>query len=97
MTSPLVIYGGFDGTETNLTERDWENNVVILDGQNLRRVMDIQADDVLLDGLIITNGYLSAGDGAGLRMNNSPQGLTMANCRIVGSRCVTAGLHQATF
>jgi hypothetical protein len=84
-TAALQIYGGFDGTETNITERDWVNHAVLLDGGASNCVVDIQADNVLLDGLIITNGYETAADGAGIRMNNSGTGLTMLNCRVVGN------------
>ena len=32
MRNNLAIYGGFDGTETDLAQRDWKNNVTILSG-----------------------------------------------------------------
>jgi hypothetical protein len=83
----LEIYGGFAGTETNVTDRDWDANEVLLDGQGARRVIDINAGDVVLDGLTITNGYLDANlfeGGAGIRMpSGSPNNLTLANCRVV--------------
>ena len=82
----LSIYGGFAGTETMLSQRNWTNNKVIFNGEDTRRVLDIQADDTLLDGLVITNGYIPSGineNGAGIRMHNSGTGLTILNCRIL--------------
>ena len=84
-TNGLQIYGGFAGTETLLAERDLANNEVLLDGDAAHCVVDIQADDVLLDGLIITNGYEALAYGAGIRMNDSGADLTMLNCRVVGN------------
>lgn len=85
-TDGLQIYGGFDGTETDISQRDWVNHAVLLDGQDARLVMDIQANDILLDGLTITNGHHTGATsvyGAGLLMNDSGSNLTMLNCRIV--------------
>jgi len=80
----LSVHGGFAGTETSLTQRDWTNSESLLAGRT-HRVVDIQADNVLLDGLTITNGYQFTGNGSGIRMENSGQNLTMLNCRIVGN------------
>ena len=35
MRNDLAIYGGFDGTETNLNQRDWRNNITALSGDLL--------------------------------------------------------------
>ena len=40
MKNNLAIYGGFDGVETDLSQRDWKNNVTILSG-------DLNGDDVI--------------------------------------------------
>ncbi|MCP4437754.1 MAG: T9SS type A sorting domain-containing protein [Aureispira sp.] len=55
------LYGGFIGTETTLTQRDWENNATIFDGYNsasgtFSSVHIIVADNVTnctLDGFIL--------------------------------------------
>ena len=53
-------------------------------------MIDIQADDVLLDGIIITNGYELDGHGAGLRVDGY-QGLTLLNCSIVNNTVALNG------
>ena len=87
-TDDLNIYGGFSGVETNLVDRDWTNNEVRLDGEDIRRVIDIQADNILLDGVTVTNGRLrDPQHGAGLRMDSgSATNLTLANCRFVSNQ-----------
>ncbi len=52
----VAIYGGFAGTESSRAERDWENNVTIVDGGNARRCIHITASNVTLDGFTIENG-----------------------------------------
>jgi len=89
-TNGLSIYGGFAGTETSLGQRDWTNNLVLLDGGATHFVLDIQAGDVLLDGLIITNAFATSVGGTlyggALTMSSGAQNLTMLNCRVVGNR-----------
>ena len=72
VNQPVEIYGGFTGTETMLSERDWENNITTLsadilgddvedDFENFRsdnaaHIFVINEDGSTLDGLTITGG-----------------------------------------
>lgn len=83
----IEIYGGFIGTETMLSERDWENNITILSGDingddveddfenfrsdNAAHVLIINEDDVTLDGLTIKGGNA--------RIDEPPVGTTNYN------------------
>ncbi|MGQ9809135.1 MAG: right-handed parallel beta-helix repeat-containing protein [Armatimonadota bacterium] len=53
------LYGGFVGTETARTQRDWRMNVTVLDGAGSGNVVTAPAaaiSDTVLDGFIIQNG-----------------------------------------
>ncbi len=82
------IYGGFDGTETDLAQRDWLANPTILDGDigapgvdtdNASHVVESSdADGAVLDGFTITHGYANSGgrfnNGAGFYLDRgNPQ------------------------
>ena len=84
-TAPLSIYGGFDGTELTLCDRDANINSLgypnffpnpsILDGGGVNRVIDIQnANILLIDGFVVRNGNTGATGGrggGGVRVHNS--------------------------
>lgn len=60
----VKIYGGFAGTETSLSQRNWKNNVTILSGANTNYHVVISSADAgtaTLDGFTITgaNGTYS--------------------------------------
>jgi len=59
---PISIYGGFKGTESLRDQRNWKNNVTIVDGQNSVRCFNITAN-VTLDGFTIKRGSWSKGGG----------------------------------
>ncbi|KOY84199.1 hypothetical protein ADM90_02015 [Lysinibacillus macroides] len=88
MQNNVAIYGGFNGTETDLTERDWENNETILSGD----IDNIPTDNsgnsyhvfyhpdglqlnstAILDGVTITGGNAS---GANQFYSNSGGGMS---------------------
>ncbi|MCP5116237.1 MAG: right-handed parallel beta-helix repeat-containing protein, partial [bacterium] len=60
----VSVYGGFQGSETELTERDWSRNQTVLSGDIGRKGFADDnsqhvvwgADDAVLDGFVITRG-----------------------------------------
>jgi len=82
----LTIYGGFAGTETALSERNWVTNQTILNQTGAAMVIWSNAEkDVLLDGLIIQGGRPSAGNTGGGAITN---GTTLRNCIIRNNKCL---------
>lgn len=67
----VSIYGGFAGSETDLSQRDWVANPTILSGDigtpgldsdNANHVVESDdATDAVLDGFTITHGYANSG------------------------------------
>jgi hypothetical protein len=81
MKNNLAIYGGFDGTETELSERDFIKNRTIISGGNARPVFnnkDLNSTAVL-DGCTISNGYSGWDYEAGAMMNSGAH-ITIKNC-----------------
>ena len=56
----VSVYGGFTGSETSLSERNYTTNVTILDGSGAHRVATVSG---LLDGFTLRNGR--TGDNGG--------------------------------
>lgn len=85
ITSGNLIYGGFNGDEApdyDLSQRDFANNATILDGQNIKRVLNqanafTAATAAVWDGFTLQNGQ--AGSGAGAYLSNY---MTLSNCNI---------------
>ncbi len=88
----LAIYGGFDGAETQRDERDWSNQVTIVDGNDSFRCFHVANGNdatVTLDGLTLTRGIPSDGEN-GPAIWNGLSGayfgsLTVANCVITNN------------
>ena len=94
ITKSNRVYGGFEGNETpdfDLSQRDFDKNPTILDGQGARRVlMQDQAftstSMAVWDGFIIRNGH--NGSGAGAYLNNY---VTLSNCQILNNEASMYG------
>jgi hypothetical protein len=93
------VYGGFDGTETMLDQRDWSANVTVLDGRagpgSSSRVYHVvtAASDARLDGFVITeglaNGVAPHERGGGIFSDDTD--VVVANCSIVDNACAWIG------
>ncbi len=60
LKSGVTLYGGFGGTETELSQRDWIANIAILDGSRAGSVVTVPSGAVSttgIDGFTIRNGY----------------------------------------
>ena len=82
----ITIYGGFNGTETLLSERNWVANQTILNQTGAAMVVWSNLEkDVLLDGLIIQGGRQTGQSGCGTITN----GTTLRNCIIRNNKATT--------
>jgi hypothetical protein len=93
----VAIYGGFDGTETALTDRDWEANDTTVDGNGAVRCFNV-TEVCILDGFTITDG--AAAGGAGVKLDCPPEGTfawggtvstKILNCTLSGNNATAGG------
>lgn len=88
------IYGGFAGTETEIDQRDWENNVTTVDGQDLAYHCFFVTANATIDGLTITGGNASSAPwpydaGGGIYIDDSS--LVITNCTIYDNKAHFGG------
>jgi predicted outer membrane repeat protein len=76
MAEGVHLYGGFAGTETYRGQRDWDTKPTTIDGESTRRGVR-GADNALLDGFGVTNGYTDENGGG---MYNNGASPAVANC-----------------
>lgn len=106
INSGVKVYGGFNGTETQLSQRNWTNNVTILSGDigvpgdstdNSYHVVKMWYVDntTLLDGLTVTGANTTADYGGGIynvTTNVSPGSYpTLRHCTISHNRAAYGG------
>jgi len=58
----VSLYGGFEGGESSLDERDWRKNETIIDGSGAGSTI-VGAEGALIDGFIIQGGSADYGGG----------------------------------
>lgn len=115
----LAIYGGFNGTETQLSQRDFITHKTILSGDrnqnddlsafpfmaneptrsdNSRTIININASDVVLDGISIQGGHNTATQFSAIIINyNNVSNFTLRNSEVAYNYAtgVCSGIHIA--
>ena len=86
------LWGGFQGNETLRSQRNWEESLTIINGENVRRCIvaqDIGVDPVTLDGFYVRDGAATttSGDWA----TRSGGGMYIFNSSLQISKCVFSG------
>ena len=121
ITNSNNIYGGFNGTETALSQRNYRTNVTVLSGDllgndmsavdfgttdkddNSIHIINIASNNVILDGITITNGYASdlsasfGAVGAAIIKSFSMTELTIKNSILKNNISYTTGAIYAGF
>ncbi len=101
----LALYGGFAGTETDLSQRDWVTNVTILDGNQAGSVVTVPDGApaaTRIDGFTIRNGNASSGGGissvalSGSSPTIANNTITANTAGIVGGGIYVGGLGSPT-
>ncbi len=104
LVNGAALYGGFAGTETARSQRNWVANIVVLSGDigaagdssdNSYNVVTANETDsqTVLDGVTVTGGRGTGQVGGGVYVHNGS--LTLANCRIAdNSADYGGGLFQ---
>jgi len=91
LRSGSVVLGGFAGTESAASQRNWDANVTVLDGLNATRVVSMESiSSGRIDGLVVTRGYVSVtnGMGGGGILIQGSDGCEVANCKILHNQSV---------
>jgi hypothetical protein len=90
LSNGVALYGGFNGTETDLSQRNWNTNFTILDGHQNNSVVVIApgaTNTTRVDGFTIRNGKALAGGGVWCS-NASP---CVFNNIIIGNQATNGG------
>ena len=91
MKDGVLVYGGFDGTETELSERNPTTHETILDGEDTSYHVVVGASDARLDGFTVTRGNaiwagsLYPDNAGGGMLNDNANNLEIVNCIFSGN------------
>jgi len=100
LLEPTVsVYGGFNGTETRRSDRDWQANETVVDATGFSQPavsILFGCTDARLDGITITGGT-GLWDGAGGGIECRSSSLSVANCIVEGNRAPGGGGGAGVF
>jgi len=95
------LYGGFSGTETSLTQRNWQANETVIDGAMSRAGqaayhVTVGADNARLDGFTVCGGRalgvkVASPTESGGGMYNEGVSPIVANCRFTDNQASVSG------
>ena len=95
MKAGIEIYGGFTGTEIDLSERgDPAAHPTILDGENTSYHVVVGSSNARLDGFTVAGGAATGTsfyDSGGGMSNNNVTGLKVANCTFSSNSALVGG------
>jgi len=99
LKNSVKLYGGFGGTETDLSERKLGTNSTILSGKDINNSVVTgsgTSSTAVLDGFVITRGSGGFQGGGMLNMGGSP---TVSNCAFIANSvsefmCFGAGVYS---
>lgn len=83
----IGIYGGFEGWESDLSERDFAKNPTILKGNGNSVIINSNTEFIVWDGFTIEGGEASSGGG----ILNSKSSIVIANCIIRNNKADIGG------
>ncbi len=90
----VALYGGFSGAETSRGQRDWTENLTIVDGQDARRCVTT-VDASTVDGFTLQNGR--ALQGGGMYYGTAINCTFLENTADVGGGMYWGGAKQCSF
>lgn len=96
MKNNVAIYGGFNGTETERSQRNWKQNTTTLDGGSIAYHV-VKNDNInnfaVLDGFTIANGNASGtgADGRGGGVYNNGSSPILTNLILSDNTAATGG------
>ena len=91
----IKVYGGFTGSESNFSARNWEKNITVMSGETLgtARIINMGSDTVL-DGIVLSDSDYTHNNGdryGGALLINERRNVEIRNCTFNNNRIVTNG------
>lgn len=107
LQNQVEVYGGFTGSETQLSQRDWKNNLTIISANigdtstyydNNYRLFKNEFTEsnsvnssAVLDGFILKDGYCNEGPKKGGAIFNKYASPTINNCTFISNTIISSG------
>ena len=84
MKDGVVLYGGFDISDSDITDRDWESNLTVLSG-------DIDGNDTNTDGVVLTTTHIAGNNAYHVVTADGSTGTPITDSTVLDGFTITAG------